>query len=191
MQIAGIIFCIEVLLVAGTIPEHPLVRVCAMTSATICFYCGILFILSATMTMLGRSLPFNMSSIPKGSPWRPALYPIIEDFGALEMSGERAFRRQLMLRYDASELFRNMLLKLTWVWGIFFMITGSGTTVAIMLLPEDIAFGVGWGMPYPCVAAMTIATVVYVRKSLRFEREDWRKKLASNGSPEPSERSVA
>lgn len=162
-----------------------------MTSATICFYCGILFILSATMTVLGCRLPFNMSSIPKGSPWRPALYPIIEDFGALEMSGERAFRKQLMLRYDASELFRKMLLTLTWAWGIFFLVVGSGTTVAIMLLSEDVGFGVGWGMPYPCAALMSFATVIWVKKSLRYERADWRKKCSGIVSSEHSERSVS
>jgi hypothetical protein len=188
MQIAGVIFFIEIELVVGTIPNNPIVRLCAMPSATICFYMGFLFVGSAIMTMLGRPLPFNMSSVPKGSPWRPALYPFIEDFGALEMSGERAFRRQMLLRYNASALFRKMLLTLTWVWGVFFLVVGTGTTIAIMLLREEIAFGVGWGLPWVCGIFMTLATVVFVQRSLRHERADWKKKCESHGS---SERSVS
>jgi len=179
---AGIIFCIEVELVVGTIPNHPWVRVCAMTTATICYYCGFLLIGSAIFSHLEWKLPFNMSSIPKGSPWRPAMYPIIEDFGALEMSGERAFRKQLLLRYDASPLFRRMLMLLTWGWGLFFLVVGAGTTVAIALLPEDIGFGVGWGMPWICVIFMTLATVVYTRRALQYERDEWRKECSNNGS---------
>ena len=75
-----------------------------------------------------------------------------------------------------------MLLVLTWVWGIFFLVVGGATTVAIMLLSEDVGFGVGWGMPWVFVIVMTFVTVLFVRKSLRHERAEWRKKSSMDTS---------
>ncbi len=72
---------VEIELIIATAPSDPIVRLCAMPSPTLCYWFGIVFVGSAILTQMGKPLPFNMSSTPKGTPWRPALRvvdPIIE-----------------------------------------------------------------------------------------------------------------
>ncbi len=181
-NIAIIIFLIEVELVIGTAPNNPVVRLCAMTSATASYYLSFLFLFSSVMTSLRRPLPFHMSSTSKGSPWRPALYGFLEDFMANEMRGERASRAQLMQRYETSNVFRRMIMVLSWCWGFGFLIEAVATTVLVMLLPENVVFGIGWGLPYLCSAIMAMITAVFVKCSLRRERDFWRSKVQNRGS---------
>lgn len=182
MNIAIIIFLIEVELVIGTAPNNPILRLCSMTSATASYYLGFLFLFSSIMASLRRPLPFNMSSTSKASPWRPALYGFVEDFIANEMRGEKAFRAQLKRRYETSSMFRRMIAILSWCWGVGFLIVAVATTVLVMRLPESVVFGVGWGLPYLCSAIMAMITLVFVKWSLRREGEYWRCKVQDGGS---------
>jgi hypothetical protein len=134
------------------------------------------------MTSLHRPLPFNMSSTLRGSPWRPAIYGIVEDFVANEMRGEKAFRTSMARRYETSSMFRRMIATLSWCWGVGFLTIAIATTVLVMLLPERFVFGVGWGLPYVFSAIMGLITVVYVKWSLRRERELWRSKMRDGDS---------
>jgi len=77
-------------------------------------------------------------------------------------------------RYEASSMFRRMIATLSWCWGTGFLIIAIATTVLVMLLPENVAFGVGWSLPYLCSAIMAIVTVLFVKWSLRRERELWK-----------------
>lgn len=143
MNIAIVIFLVEVELIIGTAPNNPIIRLCAMASATASYYFGFLFLLSSALTSMRRSLPFNMSSTPKGSPWRPALYGIVEDFMAVEMNGQKAFRAQLSKRYEASGMFRRMIQVLSWCWGVGLLVVAIATTILITVLPDNAVFGVG------------------------------------------------
>lgn len=176
MNLAIIITIVEIELVAGTAPSDPILRLCAMPSASICYWLGILFLTTAFLTQYKYRLPFNLSSTPKGEIWRPALFPIIEDSGCIEARGEQRFRRQCMRRYEASPLFRRMLLRLTWAHGAGFMIIAIVSTVLIMVLPVNIAFGVGWGLPFVWSGVNILMTMAYVRRSLQEERRQWRAK---------------
>ena len=169
----------ETLLLIGTFPEKPIVRLCAMPSATICYYLGTLLLVTAFLTQKGYRLPFQMSSTPKGAPWRPALLAILEDTGAIEARGELAHREAVMRRYEASPPFRHMLLRLSWFWGISLMVIAVVTTVLIVSLEERIAFGVGWGLPYVLSALFGLWTVRFVKKSLREERSAWERGIHS------------
>jgi hypothetical protein len=115
-----------------------------------------------------------MSSTPKGALWRPALLTILEDTGAIEARGELAHREAVMKRYDASPLFRRMVLRLTWFWGMSLMIIAIVTTILIVALEERVAFGVGWGLPYIWSAMFGLWTVRFVKRSLKGERIAWR-----------------
>jgi hypothetical protein len=163
----------ETLLLIGTIPEVPIVRLCAMPSATICYYLGALFLVTVFLTQRGYRLPFNISSTPKGARWKPALLTILEDTGAIEARGELAHREAATKRYEASPLFRRMMLRLTWFWGIILMIIASVTTILIVALEERVAFGVGWGLPYVWAAMFGLWTVRFVQRSLKEERSAW------------------
>ena len=114
-----------------------------------------------------------MSSTPKGALWRPALLAILEDTGAIEARGELAHREAVMKRYEAGPLFRRMLLRLTWFWGISLMTIAIVTTVLIVSLKERVAFGVGWGLPYVWSALFGLWTVRFVKKSLKEEKVAW------------------
>lgn len=182
MNIAIIIFLIETELVIGTAPNNPIIRLCAMTSATASYYLGFLFILSSVLTSTRHPLPFNMSSTSKGSAWRPALYGIVEDWVAIEMKGQKPFRAQLAKRYEASGMFRRMIQVLNWCWGVGFLVIAIVTTVLVMLLPEAVVFGVGWGLPFLCCALMGIVTSLFVKPSLKREQEVWISKNPCEGS---------
>ena len=160
----------ETVLFIGTWPKNPTIRMCAMVSSIICYYTGIIFLVTAYLTHRQYRLPFNMSSTPKGSPWPPALLAILEDTGAIEARCEVAHREAVMRRYKCSPLFRTMLLRLTWLWGFGLVSIATVTTILIAVLEENIAFGVGWGLPYIWVAIFGIWTVRFVRRSLEEEK---------------------
>ena len=189
VNIAIIILLIEAELVIGTAPNNPILRLCAMSSTTASYYLGFLFLFSSVMTSLRYPLPFNMSSTPKGSPWRPALYAFVEDFVSNEMRGEKVFRTQMNRRYETSSMFRRMIVTLSWCWGVGCLIVAITTTVLVILLPETVVFGIGWGVPYLCFALMAMITVLFVKWSLRRERLFWRGKVQDGSSS--FERSVS
>ncbi|KAJ5543797.1 hypothetical protein N7513_003380 [Penicillium frequentans] len=56
---------------------------------------------------------FRISSIPKGNPMRPALYPLLEDIIAVDGKGGTGFRERLAQRYKTSPPFRGMLHRVT------------------------------------------------------------------------------
>ena len=79
-------------------------------------------------------------------------------------------------------MFRRMVVALSWFWGVGFLIVAIATAILFMLWPEGIVFGVGWGLPYMCSAIMAIITAVFVKWSLRRERDFWRSKMEDEGS---------
>ncbi len=178
VNILIVITLVEIELVAGTAPNKPIVRLCAMPSPTICFYMGFLFIGSSILTQLRKPLPFNMSSSDKGTPWKPALLAFVEDAGAIEGQGGVDYRRQVMKRYEVSARFRRMMLVLTWCWGVGLIIIAIVATVLIMELSENIGFGVGWGLPWVWSAGCAFVTIAYVKYQLRTEKAEWREKEA-------------
>ncbi|KAI9643226.1 hypothetical protein NHQ30_007842 [Ciborinia camelliae] len=172
---------VEIELIVGTIPSNPWVRLCAMPSPTICYWFGFMFIFSAIQTMRKKRLPFNMSSTEKGKIWRPALLAIIEDAGAVEGQGGVVYRSNVMRRYEVSPVFRRMMMVLTWAWGIGLICIAIVSTVIIMTLPENIGFGIGWGLPYLWGFASVCLTMIFVKRQLRKEKLHWDTKAAMEG----------
>ncbi|THV55004.1 hypothetical protein BGAL_0016g00470 [Botrytis galanthina] len=172
---------VELELIIGTIPHHPWVRLCAMPSPTICYWFGFMFIFSAVQTMRKKPLPFNMSSTEKGKLWRPALLAIIEDAGGVEGQGGVVYRSNVLRRYEVSPIFRRMMMVLTWFWGIGLVCIAIISTVIIMTLPENIGFGVGWGLPYCFGFVWVCITMAFVKTQLRKEKRHWETKDAGEG----------
>lgn len=172
----NLLLCItvfEIELVVGTIPHDPIVRLVAMPSPTICFYFGFLLCGTAVLTQMKKTLPFDMSSTPKGSLWRPALLAFVEDGGGIEGQGGVQYRAAVMRRYEVSPRFRRMILLLSWIWGLGLIFIAIVSTILIMLLKEDIGFGVGWGLPWAFSAVYSIMTVAVVKSQLNKEKEEW------------------
>lgn len=182
VNILIIITLVEIELVAATIPHHPWVRVCAMASPTICFYVGFLFCGSAILTQMHKTLPFNMSSTPKGSLWRPALFAFVEDAGALEGQGGVPYREAIMKRYAVSPRFRRMILIVDWMWGLGLLAIAVISTVLIMVLDRDIGFGIGWGLPWAFSAVYGLLTVRVVKYHLHREKTEWAMKEVTSSS---------
>ncbi|ATZ49419.1 hypothetical protein BCIN_04g05720 [Botrytis cinerea B05.10] len=172
---------VELELIIGTIPHHPWVRLCAMPSPTICYWFGFMFLFSAVQTMRKKPLPFNMSSTEKGKLWRPALLAIIEDAGGVEGQGGVVYRSNVLRRYEVSPIFRRMMMVLTWFWGIGLVCIAIISTVIIMTLPENIGFGIGWGLPYCFGFVWVCLTMVFVKMQLRKEKRQWETKEAVAG----------
>ncbi|KAF7905436.1 uncharacterized protein EAF01_005957 [Botrytis porri] len=172
---------VELELIIGTIPHHPWVRLCAMPSPTICYWFGFMFIFSAVQTMRKKPLPFNMSSTEKGKLWRPALLAIIEDAGGVEGQGGVVYRSNVLRRYEVSPIFRRMMMVLTWFWGIGLVCIAIIATVIIMTLPENVGFGVGWGLPYCFGFVWVCITMAFVKTQLRKEKRHWETKEAGEG----------
>jgi hypothetical protein len=180
-----IVTLVEIELVAGTAPNNPVVRLCAMASPTICYWIAFIFCGSAILTHLRWRLPFNMSSTPKGSPWRPALFAFIEDAGAIEGQGGTEYRRQMMKRYEVSPRFRRMVLIMTWFWGLGLLIIAIVSTVVIMVVETDVGFGIGWGLPFVWAGALTLVTIIYTKKEVADEKHEWLTKTQSIRPMEP------
>jgi len=172
---------VELELIIGTAPTKPIVRLCAMPSPTICYWFGTVFTGSAILTHLGWKLPFNMSSTPKGTPWRPALLALIEDAGGIEGQGGVIYRTNVMRRYEISPIFRHMILFLTWMWGLGLLGIAITSTVLVMTLSDDVGFGLGWGLPYAFSTFLVFVTIFYVRSQLRKERALWQTKRSPVG----------
>lgn len=170
------IFTFELELIIGTVPSNPWVRLVAMPSPTICFYFGFLLCGSAVLTQMKKRLPFNMSSTPKGDLWKPAMLAFVEDAGGIEGQGGVSYRQAVIKRYDVSPRFRRMILLLSWIWGLGLIFIAVVSTILIMLLNEDVGFGVGWGLPWAFSAVYSIMTVMVVKSQLRKEKAEWRTK---------------
>lgn len=100
-----------------------------------------MFILEA-MYVLGRPVPFRVSSIPKGDPMRPALYPFLEDIIAVDGRGGAGFRSRLDQRYRTSPPFRGMLHRLTMLWAVPQFLVAGGTLAGIVLADRELAYTV-------------------------------------------------
>lgn len=168
------IFLVELELIIATAPATPILRLCAMPSPTICFYYGIVLTSTAIFTKLKWKLPFHMSSTPKGHVWRPAMYAFIEDCGAIEARGEMEYREKLNARYEASPLFRKMIMQLSWFWGIGLICIATVSTILVFTITRDVAFGLGWGLPYVFMIVWALLTVVFAQRSLKREKAVWR-----------------
>lgn len=176
VNILIVISLVEIELVVATAPHNPITRLCAMPSPTICFYMGFLFCISAVLTQMRSPLPFNMSSSDKGTPWKPALLAFIEDAGAIEGQGGVEYRGQVMKRYAVSARFRRMIMVMTWGWGVMLIFVAIITTALVMTLNENVAFGIGWGLPWLWCSTLTLFSMAYVKRQLSLEWAEWREK---------------
>jgi hypothetical protein len=123
--------------------------------------------------------PVRVSSIPKGSQLRPAIYAIIEDVCAVDGSGGTAFREAFNRRYEASHIFRAMLRRL----GLFWAIGAEGAavvfTILIFTIQHEAAYVVGWAAPFVWAGWWTVMTYFYVKWMLKKEKRAWAEEVAT------------
>lgn len=166
-------FIVMVELILGTIPREPPIRLLSMPASTMLFTFSVELLSFEALRYLNIPSPCRISSMPKGSILRPAIYSIIEDVVAVDGSGGTAYRERLNARYEASPLFRQMLTRMSWFWAGGAAFIASATTVVIFTVPGPVAYAVGWTVPFIWGGIWTFITIKWVQKSLRREKENW------------------
>lgn len=129
-------------LVGGTIPDPPWMRMLAMPVPTIFFIFALEMLVFEGMYVLKKPTPFRVSSIPKGEPMRPAVYPLLEDVIAVDGRGGTKFRERLDQRYKTSPPFRCMLHRVTMLWAIPQAVVSGGTLAGIVIAEPELAYTV-------------------------------------------------
>ncbi|SPO07238.1 uncharacterized protein DNG_09932 [Cephalotrichum gorgonifer] len=160
-------------LVGASIPHEPLVRPLAIPVSLFLIQLGAQLLLSGIMNALGRPAPFRISSVAKGERFPPLVLTIVEDIVAVDGDAGWEYRKRLLARYEASPAFRKMVEKMNWFWGAGTLLNGIATMVVVWTVPQEVAYGVGWGSPLVFVGIWVMATVHWVRKCLRLEKRMW------------------
>lgn len=114
-----------------------------MPIPSIFFIFALEMIVFEILYLLGKPAPFCISSIRKGDPMRPAIYPLLEDVVAVDGKGGTRFRVRLDQRYKTSPPFRNMLHRVTMLWVIPQVVVAGGTLAGIVIADGELAYTVG------------------------------------------------
>ncbi|KAB8336826.1 hypothetical protein FH972_021135 [Carpinus fangiana] len=175
-SIAWVFIMVE--LIVGTVPDEPPIRLLAMPCSSLLWWFGLEMLLEDALRFMGMRSPIRISSVPKGEPFRPGIYSIIEDVVAVDGSGGQEFRTRLNARYEASHYFRLMLHRLTLFWSFGAVGAALVTTVLIFTLGRDAAYVVGWVLPCIWAGIWTAITIPYVKWCLRREYRLWGKERA-------------
>lgn len=133
------------LLIGASIPHEPLVRPLAMPAAIFLLQLGLQLAATGAASALGRPrAPFAISSVAKGAAVPPLALTLAEDVVAVDGGGGKAWRRELMARYDASPRFRQMVSQVNWLWAAGTIAAAAATLTAVWAVDDQtIAYGVG------------------------------------------------
>ena len=86
----------------------------------------------------------DFSSTKRGQVMKPGVFVLIEDVVAVDGGGEMAFREALCKRYEASAVYRQMLVQLNWFWATGSMAVGSGMTAIVYGVDDvNVVFALG------------------------------------------------
>jgi len=174
-SLAWIIVMIELIL--GTYPERPPIRLLSMPLTTMLFVFGIELFLVDILHFFHVPAPLRISSIPRGGQLRPGIYSLIEDICAVDGSGGTAFREALDRRYKASHIFRAMLRRLGVFWSVGAEAIAVLCAILIFTIDDDVAYTIGWSVPFIWAGVWTFCTFCYVKRGLRKEKKVWREEV--------------
>ncbi|OKL58188.1 hypothetical protein UA08_06656 [Talaromyces atroroseus] len=160
-------------LIVGTIPTIPYIRLLAMPLPTVMFYFGGVHLTLDILRMFGYKAPFRISSTPRGSVMPTALYVLVEDIVAVDGGGGQSFRFALRTRYLSSPYFRRMLFEMNCFWAGGSLIAAAAITAIIFTTPENVAYTLGWSLPFAWAGIWTLITFPWVQAELRREKETW------------------
>lgn len=106
---------------------------------------------------------------------RPCTYVIIEDVLAVDTGLGRRYRKALSERYEASPTFRKMLRDMDLFWGLSAVILGVACFVLVLDgdVQEEVAYGLGWGIPPVWAGVWAVITITWVQRSLKKEAQAW------------------
>jgi len=179
--IVWLILAVE--LIIGTVQEEPPIRLLAMPLPTVMYYFGLIHLSLDLLRARGYKAPFRISSTPKGSVMPTALYVFIEDIVAVDGGGGQKYRRALRDRYLASPYFRQMLFEMNCFWAGGAIVWATVITIIIFTTPRDVAYTVGWTVPFLWAGLWTLITIPWVQADLRREKEAWARNSVQGNHP--------
>ncbi|KIY02288.1 uncharacterized protein Z520_02426 [Fonsecaea multimorphosa CBS 102226] len=169
------ITAVTALLVVGSAPHIVWLRVLSMPAPALLFcIAGSVFLLTV-WSLAGWKAPFRISSTEKGGVVYPGAYYLMEDVVAVNANAGRPFREALAARYRASPRFRRMLMVQSLFWSIPGLLVAIACTVVVCIhpVPKDVAYGIGWGVPFVWVGIWVAITIPWVRRDMHKETVTW------------------
>ena len=106
---------------------------------------------------------------------RPCTYMITEDVIAVDTGVGRRYRGAMNDRYEASPIFRKMLRDLDLFWGVSAVVVGL-ICLAVVCdenMQEEVAYGLGWGIPPIWAGVWALITIKWVQTALKKEAQAW------------------
>lgn len=164
-------------LIVGTVPHEPYMRLLAMPLASLVYVFGFYILLCDILRYYDVRIPVRISSMPRGAPLRPGIYPLIEDIVAVDGSGGTEYRERLNARWEASPRFRRMITHLSWFWSVLSILVAAVTTVIIFTIDREIAYCLGWTLPFIWAGIWVVITIKWVQRELKIEHAEWNKEL--------------
>ena len=64
-------------------------------------------------------------------------------------------------------------MQMLWFWSISATVIGAGLVTVIWFVSDDVAYGLGWGVPSVWALVWTWLTIVWVQRALRIEKATW------------------
>ncbi|KAI0755392.1 hypothetical protein C8Q80DRAFT_1266854 [Daedaleopsis nitida] len=139
-----------------------------------CFMIAFCFPLLLTGLFPHRlTMPFRVSSMPPRTPLPPAVYTLVEDVVAVDGGGCVEFRQAWRIRYEHSAVMRRIVRTTALGWGASGMFFAAVFIVIAWTTPDDIGYGIGWGLPWLWAMVAGCVTVGWVHRELEYERENW------------------
>ncbi|KAJ9200862.1 hypothetical protein DTO166G4_5795 [Paecilomyces variotii] len=179
--IVWLILAVE--LIVGTSATEPYIRLLAMPLPTVMYYFGAVHLSLDILRMRGYKAPFRISSTPRGSPMPTALYVLIEDIVAVDGGGGQKYRYALRTRYLSSPYFRHMLFEMNCFWAGGSLIFAGAITAIVFTTPRNVAYTLGWALPFAWAGVWTAITIPWVQSDLRREKAAWAEHRGLGGIP--------
>lgn len=117
-------------------------------------------------------VPFRVSSLSANEPLPPGTFTLVEDIIAVDGHGGLEFRKEWRARYEASAIMRKLLRDLSLFWGATGTVAGAAFIVVSWTTTDDIAIGIGYGLPWLWAVVCTFITIKWTRRELGRERQE-------------------
>ncbi|KAI0632540.1 hypothetical protein C8Q77DRAFT_931967 [Trametes polyzona] len=118
-------------------------------------------------------VPFRVSSMPPYTGLPPGVYTMVEDIVAVDGGGCVEFRQAWRIRYEHSAIMRRIVRVTSIWWGASGTILAAAFIAIAWTTPDDIGYGIGWGLPWLWAMVSAALTVWWVHRELEREKEQW------------------
>lgn len=132
-------------LIIGSAPHIVWLRILSLPGPALLLVLGCGIIWPTIYHVLQKPAPHRFSSTAKGESVRPGVFYICEDVIAVNANAGRPYREAIHARFEASPMFRKMMLDLSWAWSIPAIVIGVVLVVVICIhqVSKEVAYGLG------------------------------------------------